>query len=127
ENCPNDCDYDGICGDGICQNPPEHEGNCPEDCGGITESDSSGMMCGDGVCEGTEDNASCPEDCPVVCGDNKCEGNEAVECPEDCDGETMSASDGSCPDTAGGVDGQCQLDDDGCGCNTEPGDTRGLW
>ncbi|WP_434423478.1 FG-GAP repeat domain-containing protein [Nannocystis pusilla] len=122
-NCPDDCDYDGVCGDDICQNPPENGSNCPQDCGG----DPTEGSCGNGVCDPSETVTSCPEDC-AVCGDGICTDppENAENCPADCNG--ASASDGECPDTAGGVDGQCQLDDDGCGCVAEPEDgTRGLW
>jgi MYXO-CTERM domain-containing protein len=121
QNCPNDCNYDGFCGDDICQRPNENEENCPEDC---LPDPTDGGVCGNGVCDSNETPQTCPEDCGV-CGDGICSPGEEDSCPQDCSG--VSASDGQCPDTAGGVDGQCQLDDDGCGCVTEPGDTRGLW
>ncbi|MFY0535148.1 MYXO-CTERM sorting domain-containing protein [Nannocystis pusilla] len=42
--------------------------------------------------------------------------------------ESASDTDGQCPDGgAPGADGQCQLDDDGCGCVADGGGTRGLW
>ncbi|MDC0670933.1 FG-GAP-like repeat-containing protein [Nannocystis radixulma] len=121
QNCPNDCDYDGYCGDDFCTSPPETEENCPDDC---LPEPTDGGECGNGVCDDNETPTSCPEDC-AVCGDDICSAGEEQTCPEDCDG--ASASDGQCPDTAGGVDGQCQLDDDGCGCVAEPDSTRGLW
>ncbi|WAS92301.1 FG-GAP repeat domain-containing protein [Nannocystis punicea] len=123
-NCPNDCNYEGYCGDDICQKPNENETNCPDDC---LPDPTDGGVCGNGVCDSNESLELCPEDC-AVCGDEMCtEPYESVKtCPVDCGGNTIS--DGECPDTAGGVDGQCQLDDDGCGCVAEPQDgTRGLW
>ena len=44
-------------------------------------------VCGDDVCNGNENNATCPEDCPpgVFCGDNICNGSESnASCPGDC-------------------------------------------
>ncbi|MFZ6180576.1 FG-GAP-like repeat-containing protein [Nannocystis pusilla] len=120
EICPEDCpgtdsDSGSVCGDGTCDAGEV----CPEDCG---ETDG---MC-DGVCEPTG-GETCPQDCGV-CGDNVCDPNETLEsCPEDC-GESASDTDGQCPDGgAPGADGQCQLDDDGCGCVADGGGTRGLW
>lgn len=43
--------------------------------------------CGDNVCDASEDNFSCPQDCPSVvrCGDGTCSGGEdPVSCPADC-------------------------------------------
>ncbi len=52
--------------------------------------------CGDGICNGTETNATCPADCPLIptptptppppfCGDGKCNGTETnATCPADC-------------------------------------------
>jgi hypothetical protein len=48
-------------------------------------------VCGDGKCNGTENNETCESDCPPpppppVCGDSKCEGTENFQsCPSDCD------------------------------------------
>jgi hypothetical protein len=46
--------------------------------------------CGDGVCEGDENETNCLLDCTgsEFCGDGACNGNETFEtCPEDCDEE----------------------------------------
>jgi hypothetical protein len=43
--------------------------------------------CGDGTCEGAEDEVTCPQDCKKgpTCGDGKCEGAENVaNCAADC-------------------------------------------
>ena len=151
--CPDECDYDGFCGDGTCQNPPENEQNCPKDCGpcdndGVCEpqqgedevncpndcpgtvttssTDTDGDCDNDGICEPpAENNANCPMDCPCD-NDGLCEpGEDATLCPNDCPGDTATAGDTECEDPAGA--GQCQLDDDGCGCVAEPNDSRGLW
>jgi MYXO-CTERM domain-containing protein len=115
--CPDDCpdtdsDSGAVCGDGTCDDGEV----CPEDCG-----DTSGEC--NGVCEPTG-GETCPEDCGV-CGDNICQDGE--DCPEDC-GDTATDTIGECPDGgAPGADGQCQLDDDGCGCVADGQGTRGLW
>ncbi len=75
------------------------------------ESAATGV-CGDKVCDPSEDCSSCPEDCgvcPEVCGDGVCDPSEdCSSCPEDC---------GECPDVCG---------DDVCGptedCDTCPED-----
>lgn len=42
-------------------------------------------ICGDSICNGGEDAASCPGDCADFCGDNVCTGSESsVDCPGDC-------------------------------------------
>ncbi|MBN2067517.1 MAG: carboxypeptidase regulatory-like domain-containing protein [Candidatus Diapherotrites archaeon] len=44
-------------------------------------------VCGDGVCEGSEDSFNCEEDCgpPIICGNGSCErGEDANNCPADC-------------------------------------------
>ncbi|NOY90788.1 MAG: hypothetical protein GXP55_06210 [Deltaproteobacteria bacterium] len=46
-----------------------------------------GVTCGDGLCDASEDAASCPADCgPVVsCGDGLCDASEdPTSCPADC-------------------------------------------
>ena len=43
------------------------------------------VRCGDGVCSGSETNATCPGDCPVRCGDGVCSAGENVSsCAQDC-------------------------------------------
>lgn len=41
--------------------------------------------CGDGVCSGVETATTCPADClKSVCGNSKCEMGETTSCPQDC-------------------------------------------
>jgi len=77
------------------------------------------VSCGDGSCNGSETNATCPQDCPAgpVCGNGQCESGEtATGCPADCgstgpvcgnqsceSGETSS----SCPADCGTPGGDC--------------------
>lgn len=80
DTCETDCSF---CGDGRCS-PGEDLQQCPEDCdeGGVDASDAGQddtvdasdttddpepppiPFCGDEVCDGTEDETSCPADCP---------------------------------------------------------------
>jgi len=46
-----------------------------------------GAVCGDGICDASEDATSCPADCgpSIVCGDGTCDGSEdATSCAADC-------------------------------------------
>jgi hypothetical protein len=60
--------------------------------------------CGDGACQqlpiGTEDNCSCPQDCPPVCGDGCCRPGEACgtcpECSPCCGDRTCDPDETSC-------------------------------
>nr|WP_263430122.1 VCBS repeat-containing protein [Nannocystis pusilla] len=116
--CPDDCpstdsDTAGMCGDGICS--PDEE--CAEDC----DTDTNGC---DGICEPTG-GETCPQDC--VCGDGVCSPGEEDSCPDDC-GDSATTGISECPDgSPADANGQCQLDDDGCGCVADADDTRGLW
>lgn len=68
------------------------------------------ILCGNGVCDGTEICSTCPVDCgscpnPPLCGDGLCESNKGEncsDCPTDC---------GPCPCTTGA---SCTSDQD-CG------------
>ena len=133
ENCPNDC----LCGNDVCD-PGEPE-TCPEDC--MQDTDTGGI-CGDGTCDSPDETPeNCPEDCACD-NDGVCEPplENAVNCPNDCppdDTDTEPTESFTITDTATEVDtacadsatagSACELDDDGCGCVTEPGDTRGIW
>jgi hypothetical protein len=96
-------------------------------------------QCGDGVCEGAEDETSCPQDCHVIeCGDGVCEGAEdETSCPQDClqtecgDGVCEGAEDEtSCPQDCHVIecgDGVCEGAEDETSCpqdclQTECGD-----
>ncbi len=76
---PSDLDT-AICGEEYTIILTEKEGifRCPE---------AAQPVCGDGVCEGTEDMISCPLDCVVqpICGNGICEaGENYLTCPMDC-------------------------------------------
>jgi formylglycine-generating enzyme required for sulfatase activity len=46
---------------------------------------AGGSVCGNSVCESTEDPLRCASDCPELCGDALCSGTEdALSCPGDC-------------------------------------------
>lgn len=66
--------------------------------------------CGNGVCEGSEDEAKCPQDCKKACGDGVCSAVEtAASCPEDCakatcgNGKCEKDEQQSCPQDCGAV------------------------
>ena len=61
-NCSEDCP--AICGDGQCEGDAgENAESCFNDCGEDTPIDEPDPVCGDGVCETPENEASCAEDC----------------------------------------------------------------
>ncbi len=69
-------------------------------------------VCGDGICEGTED-ACCTADCPPACGDGICGGGEdCTTCPDDCPECGVDLC-GECAAT-GGACGQAPS---GCWCD----------
>ena len=69
-------------------------------------------ICGDAVCDASENPASCPADCPDVCGDSLCTGAEdAASCSIDC------------PDFCG--DGLCTGTEDSVSCVTDCGSVCG--
>lgn len=88
---------------------------------------ADGPVCGDAICEGDEDQANCPADCPDVCGDGLCTGSEDLSsCPADC----ACVADADCDDGAfcNGVEscsgGACQAGapvncDDGVACTID--------
>jgi formylglycine-generating enzyme required for sulfatase activity len=58
------------------------------------EEGAGGSVCGNSICESTENPLTCPNDCPDNCGDALCSGNEdALSCPGDC---PQSCGDGLC-------------------------------
>ncbi|MBU4352548.1 MAG: hypothetical protein KKA65_02845 [Nanoarchaeota archaeon] len=59
ENCADDC----YCGDGACDDVEDLEGSCPKDC---ELGDTQKAVCGDGFCEGSEDEYNCPDDCTLA-------------------------------------------------------------
>ncbi len=82
---------------------------CPKACGGcglgkVCQNNvcaSGQAQCGDGSCDDTENDKTCPKDCDAgsgkspVCGDGKCEtGEDATKCPLDC--KTNTCGNGKC-------------------------------
>ena len=105
-SCPQDCIsgtgggtcdacFKGKC-DGICN--PKKETSACSDC-------AQSWCCGDGVCEGDENNSNCEIDCgaSAFCGDGNCDSGESeCNCPEDCGSPPSTES--ICND---GVDNDC--------------------
>ncbi len=113
-----DCDDLGLtCGGGNCVEP----GICGN---GLCESAESqatcladcAETCGNGTCAGSESFLTCALDCDPICGDGTCEGNEAsTTCSFDClascgDGECKAPeARANCPRDCGSCgDGLCQ-------------------
>jgi hypothetical protein len=123
QNCPNDCPP--LCNNNNICEPPENPDNCPNDCPMDSESDTDG--CGNGICEPPETPVSCPEDCPICDNDGVCESPENNEnCPNDCPDDVPTTGFTTADDTTSTTE-PGQLDDDGCGCVSDSGGTRGLW
>ena len=153
-----DCDDDtplcveckNTCGDGVCTNPPENNGNCPDDCPDV--------LCGNGVCDPGEPE-TCPADCPSdsesdtmgECNnDNVCdEPEKTIDCNDCCDHdgvceppneqepwcddcndsvptETSIPDDTSDDETNTTIESSGELDDDGCGCDVDESPVQGV-
>ena len=108
------------CGDGNCDAPCETCSNCEADCGPCEPDDCAAKGSGscescnyDGLCDGNEDCASCPSDCPSceTCGDAICDGSEdCYSCDTDC---------GPCEPTCG--DAMCDSGEDCSTCEIDCG------
>eukprot|EP01098_Paradermamoeba_levis_P004021 TRINITY_DN1759_c0_g1_i1.p1 TRINITY_DN1759_c0_g1~~TRINITY_DN1759_c0_g1_i1.p1 ORF type:complete len:444 (+),score=119.18 TRINITY_DN1759_c0_g1_i1:68-1333(+) len=90
--CPQDCKC-LFCGDGLClKTDNETCTSCPQDCGKCPVT----SVCGDGVCQqGKEACGNCPVDCGlcVICGDGVCDLSENCDsCPLDCGGSCPTGS-----------------------------------
>lgn len=91
----NDCEADcgicaPVCGQYGCETAKGEDCNtCPPDC------NICAPTCGDGVCNGTETNQLCGQDCPISHGDGYCNpaGETCNNSPVDC---------GLCPVSSGG-------------------------
>jgi hypothetical protein len=97
-----------------CDREPELCDGDDDDCDGAVDEECTAGGCGDGVCAGPEDCASCTEDCGECaaggCGDLVCDDGESCStCEPDC---------GECVVECG--DGICDVDDETC--ESCPGD-----
>jgi hypothetical protein len=143
-DCPDSdcstCEDDGefTCWDGSCA---ETEDDCPLNCeeqGGTDCWDGSCAVgedcpeqpeCGDGVCNGDEDEASCLEDCPASTGGGwgiTCDSGYINDCADyDCCPESW-IGDGfaDCEDQAYGCDLTCYGNDGGDCDRTQNGKSR---
>jgi len=74
-----------------------------QDCSG----EDLASTCGDARCEGIENPANCPGDCPSVCGDDLCTAGESADnCYSDCG----SCGDGICTEAGGENPATCNQD-----------------
>ncbi|MBI2897437.1 MAG: hypothetical protein HYY06_28015 [Deltaproteobacteria bacterium] len=98
-----DADAPHECGNGRVEAPEEcdegdlHDGDgCSSTCTIEGGGDPEPAVCGDGTCNGGEDDAGCPADCPCEagncghrlgdCGNGVCEAGEGRDgCPADCE------------------------------------------
>jgi len=103
------------CGDGVCQTDED----CPEDCAGV--------FCGNYICNPLwgEDEETCPTDCGWWCGDGICNGNENEHtCDHDC-GRGPLCGDYICEPPL--EDDETCFVDCGCGngrCDVEQGESE---
>jgi hypothetical protein len=75
------------CGDGFCATSHENCSNCPQDCGVCTS--PIDVTRDNGICELGESKRTSPNDCPdhnpIVCGDGLCDSTENIDnCFNDC-------------------------------------------
>ena len=87
-------------------------------------------QCGDGICDYTEDETICPEDCAAVCGDGWCDWEEnETSCPEDCTSVCgdywcdWDENETSCPEDCAVVcgDGWCDWEENETSCPEDCG------
>lgn len=126
------------CRDGMCVEPdcmPDCQGRicgsdgCAGSCGECEPEEVCSLegrcdppppRCGDDVCNGEEDCATCPADCGSCCGDGTCDearGESCTTCPADCGceaGEVCDAGSSTCEACAPQCEGRA-CGDDGCG------------
>jgi len=126
KRCPQDCagtrNGPFCCGNGEDGDNPVGCGDMRCTTGGFMCSDVpvAGSCCGDGACEGIEDNLNCAVDCgaPPFCGDGTCDpGEDSCNCSQDCG--VPPATETSCTD---GVDNDCDglTDCNDTDCATDP-------
>ena len=93
---------------GVCKNLQSDTtacGSCTRACvsgqvcqGGSCVCGTSGVCCGNGVCDTGETSSSCPADCstPSQCGNGTCDASETeASCPADCTTSTEACGSGS--------------------------------
>ncbi|MCB9665813.1 MAG: PQQ-dependent sugar dehydrogenase [Alphaproteobacteria bacterium] len=101
------------------------EGKGPGDTVDTDVVDTPEVVCGDAICDATEDAVGCAADCASTCGDGACTHSEqAAVCPADCaadcgDGwcthtEDPEACPGDCPAACG--DGACTHSETASSC-----------
>ncbi len=139
-NCATDCkpDCTPACGGKSC-GPNGCGGSCGlcgtgKACTDEGQCVALGPVCGNGMCEAGESNASCPADCKPtgpVCGNGMCETGETnANCPADCKptgpvcgngtceaGETSASCAADCKTTGGSCVGKCGGQSNGCYCD----------
>ncbi|MGE3454993.1 MAG: hypothetical protein AB7O24_07780 [Kofleriaceae bacterium] len=80
--------------------------------GCATDDEDPGASCGDGVCDGSESNSTCPGDCPIGgprCGDGICNGSEtSASCSSDCAAGACSTSQDNCGGETICISGRCE-------------------
>jgi hypothetical protein len=86
-----------------------------------------GVVCGDDVCQGGEDHASCASDCPLpgsICGDGICNNGETLStCAVDCPAGGTFCGDGVC--NGGESTSTCTADCQTTSCSTSPDNCTG--
>lgn len=117
--CPQDCSGKQVgtikrqfcCGNGEGVNPVGCDDlRCTQDAWLCSDTQADAYCCGDGVCEGAEDDVNCAVDncLPPFCGDGNCDpGEDQCSCSGDCG--NPPATETNCTD---GVDNDCDGDID---------------
>jgi hypothetical protein len=113
-NCPEDCKSglkDGYCDrvkDGACD--PDCAQGLDPDCEITTTTTIKPVLCGDGICDETENYANCPNECPSGGKDNYCDAIKDGLCDPDC----LQGLDPDCVEKCG--NGMCETGENYANC-----------
>ncbi len=110
DSCLNAC-VSASCGDGFLWVGVEEcdDGNTVD--GDGCDSNCLIEQCGNGICDSSENECTCPQDCATLCGDGCCaSGEDCTSCAQDC---RDTCGDGCC--NGAETTASCAQDCPGCG------------